>query len=104
MNELISKLEDNHTKKNKDRLNYANDIVTLFNALVASVNGWKIWFGNISIIDQLEKEDLKLIETVMFKSIIPLLELDTNLSKKYGRKEKQMKQPIQNNNDTKMYV
>lgn len=100
IDELIKHLTKK--RKLKDRLDHAELMMEILNAMTFSLNGWYQW-GNVYRLNRLTEEEYKEFVPKLLEIAVKWLELDKELT---GKKEKELKKNIgkQGQNSKTTYV
>lgn len=88
INKMIKLLK--RKRRLKDRLDYAELMMEILNAMTFSLNGWHQW-GNIFRLGKLTKEEYEEFIPRLLEVAVKWLEIDRDLT---GRKEKEMQKDI----------
>lgn len=86
INEMIKLLK--RKRRLKDRLDYAELLMEVLNAMTYNVNGWHQW-GNIYRLNKLSEEEYKEFVPKLLEIAVEWLKIDRDLT---ARKEKEMKE------------
>jgi len=84
--QLLKKMKEYSSKGKKDRLEIVNSILLSLNLMERSLQGWKLWIRNLSLMSQFTLEELKEIEKALGKQIQPFIEYDIEATKKWKDK------------------
>ncbi len=81
--QLLQKMKELSAKENRDRLEVINSLLFTLNILERSVQGWRAWIGNLSVMSQFTVEELKEIEEALEKQTKSFVEYDVDATKKW---------------------
>ena len=84
--QILKGLREAASKKGRDRLEVVNSILFSLNALERSVNGWKMWIRNLSLMSQFTLEELGEIEKALHSQAESIIEYDLKATKKWKDK------------------
>lgn len=100
INEMIKLLK--RKRKLEDRLDYAELLMEILNAMTYSVKGWHQW-GNIYRLNKITKEEYEEFILKLLEAAVMWLEIDRDLTAK-KEKEIQKKTDIKAENKQSVYV
>lgn len=69
------------TKEKRDRLEVVNSMLFALDLLERSLNGWRLWVRNLSLMSQFTLEELVEMEITLEKQIQTFIEYDIEASK-----------------------
>jgi hypothetical protein len=84
--QLLRRMKTLSSKEQRDRLEIINSILFALTILERSLNGWKLWVRNLSLMSQFELDELMDIEKALGKQIQPFIEYDVEATKKWKSK------------------
>ena len=74
------------SKKDRDRLEHITAMLFIINALERSLNGWKMWVRNLSMMSRFTLEELEEIEKALHKQAESIIKYDIEATKKWKGK------------------
>ena len=83
---LLKRMRDLTSKEKRDRLETINSILFIINVLDRSVNGWKLWVRNLSLMSQFSLEELQDVEDSLRKEAESFVGYDMAATKKWADK------------------
>jgi hypothetical protein len=81
--ELLRKMKELSSKEKRDRLETINSISFSLNLLGRSLQGWRLWVGNLFLMSQFTLEELTQIEDALQKQIQSFIEYDIAATKRW---------------------
>ncbi len=81
--QLLKRMKELSSKEKRDRLETINSILFILNFLDRSVEGWKLWVGNLSLMSQFTLEELEEIEGSLKNQTQSFIEYDMSATKKW---------------------
>ena len=83
---LLKRMKVLSAKEERDRLEVVSSILFTLDVMERSLNGWRIWISNLSVMSQYTLEELAEMQRSLEKQIQPLIEYDIEASKKWMKK------------------
>ena len=80
---LLRRMKELSLKEKSDRLEVVNSMFFTLNILERSLNGWRLWIRNLSLMSQFTLEELVEMEMTLEKQIQPFIEYDIEASKRW---------------------
>ncbi len=71
------------SKEQRDRLEVINSLLFTLNILERSIQGWRAWIGNLSVMSQFTIEELMEIEKALGKQTETIIEYDVEATRKW---------------------
>jgi hypothetical protein len=84
--QLLKRMKTLSTKEERDRLEVVSSMLFILDVMERSLNGWKQWIRNLSLMSQYTLEELVEMQRSLEKQIQPLIEYDIETSKKWMEK------------------
>lgn len=84
--QLLKRMSELSSKEKRDRLETINSILFILNILERSMEGWKLWVGNLSLMSQFTLEELEEIEASLKRQAQSFIEYDIEATKKWTDK------------------
>jgi len=84
--QLLKRMKVLSAKEERDRLEVVSSMLFTLDVMERSLNGWKQWIGNLSLMSQYTLEELVEMQRSLEKQIQPLIEYDIEASKKWKEK------------------
>lgn len=91
--QLLQRMKELSSKDKKDRLEVINSMLFTLNILERSVQGWRAWVGNLSLMSQFTLEELTEIEKALKNQTQSFIEYDVEATKKWMGKFPQVRVP-----------
>ena len=83
---LLRRMKALAAKEERDRLEVVGSMCFILEVMERSLNGWKQWISNLSLMSQYTLEELVEMQRSLEKQIQPLIEYDIEASKKWMEK------------------
>jgi len=84
--QLLKRMKALSAKEERDRLEVVSSMLFTLDVMDRSLNGWKQWIRNLSLMSQYTLEELVEMQRSLEKQIQPLIEYDIETSKKWMEK------------------
>jgi hypothetical protein len=81
--QLLRRMKELSSKEKRDRLEVINSLLFTLNILERSIQGWRAWIGNLSVMSQFSLEELTEIEQSLEKQTQGIIEYDVEATKKW---------------------
>jgi hypothetical protein len=83
---LLKLMKGLTSKKERDRLEVINSLLLSLNAIERSIQGWRTWIRNLSIMSQFSLEELKEIDATVQNQAKTIVEFDIVSTKRWKDK------------------
>ena len=84
--QILKRMKEVASKKDRDRLEIINSTLFSLNALERSINGWKTWIRNLSLMSRFTSEELEEIDKALHKQAESIILYDLEATKKWKDK------------------
>lgn len=84
--QLLKRMASISSKEKRDRLEVVNSLLFSLDLLERSLQGWRIWVRNLSIMSQFSLEELNEMEKTLQEQCRAFIEYDISASKKWKDK------------------
>ena len=84
--QLLKRMKALSAKEERDRLEVVGSMLFILDVMERSLNGWRQWIRNLSLMSQFTLEELVEIQRSLEKQIQPFIEYDIEASKKWMKK------------------
>ena len=84
--QLLKRMKALSAKEERDRLEVVGSMLFILDVMERSLNGWRQWIRNLSLMSQFTLEELVEIQRSLEKQIQPFIEYDIEASKKWMEK------------------
>ncbi len=81
--QLLRRMKELSSKEKRDRLEVINSLLFTLNILERSIQGWRAWIGNLSVMSQFTLDELTEIEQALEKQTQVIIEYDVEATKKW---------------------
>ena len=88
---LLKMMKGLSSKKQRDRLEVINSILFSLNAMERSIQGWRTWIRNLSIMSQFSLDELKEIDTTIQYQAEKIVDFDITSTKRWKDKFPRMR-------------
>ena len=89
--QLLKRMKALIAKEERDRLEVVGSMLFILDVMERSLDGWKQWVRNLSLMSQYPLEELVEMQRSLEKQIQPLIEYDIEASKRWSGKFPQVR-------------